>query len=59
MTLEVSNLDRYNDFKDEHPLNIPFMFVTCEVSSSDKSKEDNDVQPSNIKLISLINEVLK
>ena len=46
--LDVKKLDKSNDVKDVHPLNIPPISVISDVSNWDKFKDIKDVQSLNI-----------
>ena len=48
---KVLNLERSRVVKEEQPLNIPHIFVTCEVAKLERSRVVNDEQPENILLI--------
>ena len=47
-TLDVSNLERSSDSREEHPENMPYILVTFEVRKPDTSRDRSFEQPSNI-----------
>ena len=53
----MSKLDKFNDKRLVHPLNIEFIYSTDLVLKDDKSNDFNDSHPSNILCISLTEDV--
>ena len=47
-TFDVSKLDKSNEIKDEHRLNILFIFVILDTLNFDKFKDNRFEHPSNI-----------